>query len=615
MRLRATSLLKSTYCVYAHMHEIMKLNRSKSACRIHWARHTAHRVPACLASSGSVRWQRRVELRRYRRLPMSTATAAASSRIGALLTGGKAQRAAAYEELAAIAKSDDPDSISTAAACVAALVDCVLCADASEVDSAEAQQARILLASLMLLDPLATGVKWVEKMVAPWTAEGTSLAVMMAKGPAELTRDDVMLAACDGLPTSIMWAQGWTEVVEAAGMDMMASFPPFIAKCPHLPPAALSSDERNERLVMLALEICRDPQDASELQLAGVKQLITWCLMMRPAVCAAAVSAGIFEIGMATLRKSAPTEWLSCRTPTGLHAGNIIISILQPVLCNLDIIGHMIDTGAADAIISALQAFELGGTSNVVGSNVMFLCGGLLQIQHLNLTAPEAAPILTRLRGIPTTLQFAQMNDLANIRVVGLTTAAVCGMLTALVFGKEEDGSFEFTQEMIDCTLLYFKDTLSGALAPFFPSLPGHWFRPIMHLCISDSNKALLVKSPALLPLLLDALFLEEGHFRKGAEELAALQTDGIDSFLQIALFEPGRELLRSNRSAVDGLRALADGKALTEEGKLAACSALLAIEGVPREPEPQVEGGADESDRHVMVSCESRVAATLLSS
>ena len=28
--------LKSTYCFYAHMHEIIKLNRSKSACRIHW---------------------------------------------------------------------------------------------------------------------------------------------------------------------------------------------------------------------------------------------------------------------------------------------------------------------------------------------------------------------------------------------------------------------------------------------------------------------------------------------------------------------------------------------------------------------------------------------------
>jgi len=28
--------LKSTYCFYAHMHEIMKLNRSKSVCRIHW---------------------------------------------------------------------------------------------------------------------------------------------------------------------------------------------------------------------------------------------------------------------------------------------------------------------------------------------------------------------------------------------------------------------------------------------------------------------------------------------------------------------------------------------------------------------------------------------------
>ena len=29
--------LKSTYCFYAYMHEIMNLNHSKSACTIHWA--------------------------------------------------------------------------------------------------------------------------------------------------------------------------------------------------------------------------------------------------------------------------------------------------------------------------------------------------------------------------------------------------------------------------------------------------------------------------------------------------------------------------------------------------------------------------------------------------
>ena len=29
--------LKSTYCFYAYMHEIMNFNHSKSACTIHWA--------------------------------------------------------------------------------------------------------------------------------------------------------------------------------------------------------------------------------------------------------------------------------------------------------------------------------------------------------------------------------------------------------------------------------------------------------------------------------------------------------------------------------------------------------------------------------------------------
>ena len=48
-------------------------------------------------------------------------------------------------------------------------------------------------------------------------------------------------------------------------------------------------------------------------------------------------------------------------------------------------------------------------------------------------------------------------------------------------------------------------------------------------------------------------------------------------------------------------LRALASGKALTAEGKLSAHSALVAIEGVAREPEPEMEGG-EEIDTHIMM-------------
>ena len=88
---------------------------------------------------------------------------------------------------------------------------------------------------------------------------------------------------------------------------------------------------------------------------------------------------------------------------------------------------------------------------------------------------------------------------------------------------------------------------------------------------------------------------------RKDADdsEKAPIQTDVCDCFLQLAVFEPGRELLQSDPTAMVALRALADGKALTEEGKLSAHNALVAIEGVTREPEPEMEG----ADPHIMAS------------
>ena len=112
------------------------------------------------------------------------------------------------------------------------------------------------------------------------------------------------------------------------------------------------------------------------------------------------------------------------------------------------------------------------------------------------------------------------------------------------------------------------------------------------------------MQSAGLIPLLLDGLFLDADHPRKDADdrEKAPIQTDVIDAFLQIAVFEPGRELLQSSPTAMDALRAMGDGKALTEEGKLSAHNALVAIEGVTREPEPEMQG-ALVSEKHIMLS------------
>ena len=113
----------------------------------------------------------------------------------------------------------------------------------------------------------------------------------------------------------------------------------------------------------------------------------------------------------------------------------------------------------------------------------------------------------------------------------------------------------------------------------------------------------MLLQCDALIPTLLDALFLGPEHPRKDMDETlrAGIQCDGAECFLQLALLEPGRELLEQHPEALDAMQALVDGAALTEEARLSASSALAAIDG------PAPGTGPDPGDeKHVMVSCAS---------
>ena len=155
----------------------------------------------------------------------------AAARVGALLAGDKAQRAAAYEELAAVADCAQPPE--WLAACIPPLWTGVLCADASEVDSAEAQRAYLVLSRLMLLDPLTVGSEVIRdgRYTATWTAANTALAAVAAKEVGELTRSDITLAACDMLPMLVAWSKGNTAMVAAGGLDEMEALGLWMAGC------------------------------------------------------------------------------------------------------------------------------------------------------------------------------------------------------------------------------------------------------------------------------------------------------------------------------------------------------------------------------------------------
>jgi hypothetical protein len=110
----------------------------------------------------------------------------------------------------------------------------------------------------------------------------------------------------------------------------------------------------------------------------------------------------------------------------------------------------------------ACQAFELRGAGLVTEANVLAVEEPLNLFAMLDLTAPEAVPIMRQLEDMPTTLRFIlvsgivaihlcacladqetlprQDNNLSHIKDMGYTTASMCALVCALALGKQEGG-------------------------------------------------------------------------------------------------------------------------------------------------------------------------------
>lgn len=76
----------------------------------------------------------------------------------------------------------------------------------------------------------------------------------------------------------------------------------------------------------------------------------------------------------------------------------------------------------------ATQVFEESGESKVEEASATTLVCGLMVIQELDLTAPEAEPIVKMLREIPSTLRFVLDHNLVFMKALGFTTSAVCAV-------------------------------------------------------------------------------------------------------------------------------------------------------------------------------------------
>lgn len=120
---------------------------------------------------------------------------AAAAGIIAAIGGGDAQRATAYEQLNALARSEKTeDSIAVAIACVGPLI-AVFEKELAEVDVQEYERVQILLGDLLALDLLRVGAEYYKSSrltIALSAKFGNAFAVVFGLEPSELTREHAM---------------------------------------------------------------------------------------------------------------------------------------------------------------------------------------------------------------------------------------------------------------------------------------------------------------------------------------------------------------------------------------------------------------------------------------
>ena len=205
-----------------------------------------------------------------------------------------------------------------------------------------------------------------------------------------------------------------------------------------------------------------------------------------------------------------------------------------------------------------------------------------------------------------------------------------CMVVTANLWGKDEDNPFGFAREslVVRSYSIAKPSSLSSSvrLRLFVPegdidgfmsldtelmrceiwgsvlALASNRCRGLLSLCISDAAKHLLLGNAGFIPHLIDGLMLDPEHPRKDTDEAikTAVQRDFAECVQQISLFPAGRAALTADSAVVDVLDALVD-KAWSEEAKDCARGALMQLTDRHHETVAEIDLDA----LHIMMSCE----------
>ena len=241
---------------------------------------------------------------------------------------------------------------------------------------------------------------------------------------------------------------------------------------------------------------------------------------------------------------------------------------LEAAAAGVEVMQPLLDAGLIDISISTLTAYQTLGRPEaasccVVSYGALMTLEDLLSMAVLNASARAA--IVTKLRGAGTSsFRYILDHPLANWASTGFETGTSATVIAAMVWGRDEAGALEFAQADIDKLV----DTVDGrgsrasisVASGIFPMQRDH-MQGVLNLCISDSNKQLLLDSTSaldstsgaenpsgaeiFLSVLADSLLLDPAHPRRAEATFEAVkapvQRDAAEALQQLVASPLGK--------------------------------------------------------------------------
>lgn len=419
-------------------------------------------------------------------------------------------------------------------------------------------------------------------------APDSALARVFAKPPDELTEEDLMTAVCYYASVNTMYNIPHAQCVseETFAHDWVEK---WMAGC-HLLGTHPRSGSHNEALFRLSIGLLQQPNQlmqTSSYVHAGVWYVAQHCCIGRPDVAAIAIECRAIELGVSQLQTARKIERVTSMRFAPIWT--FLRDVVQSAQSRGDDFTHqLLDDGCVDLCISALKTAETVEPAAICTMgfiNVICLLE-LLEGEALEAIYDQLRPAAQALRAaIDSNVTFARFD--ATMEATGDWSSASYGcLLAAKLFGHDEGGGdFNFLQVDLQhvCSMLLeiIKPKVYGMAWEMLASLGAG----VAALCRSDENKTKLLRSPLFLDLLLEGLLLDPEGFRRqnGTPEkvLCAVQRDFCECLMQLAVWEPGRQVLAQacQRDIFEPALCTVVQSGWSKEAQQLASNALIALE------------------------------------